>query len=487
MKKKLLSVLAALACLLMLITPAYAEQDGPDVQAEGYIVMNIDTEEIVLSKNMDVQQYPASITKILTALVVLENVDDLDAELTFSDAAVNGISADSSTLSPKASVGEVMTVRDALYGMILCSANECAAALAEYTAGSEEQFAQMMNERAAEAGAVNSHFVNAHGLHDESHYTTPHDIALIFSEAMKNSEYAKLLSTVTYTIPATNMNDERVCTSTHQLLNGTIQNGGQEGVFAGKTGYTAEAGRTLVTACERYNIRLVVVIMKSDNEHYYTDTETLLEYGFGRAAGTYPEPVYQQRDDYVTVSADSLRMREFASVYSSVVGSLSKGDRLHRVGTYAGWSMVEDSGAVRYVSSDYLVNDSGAAAETAYATNEPSTAEPVTQAAETSAAAQTTAEQTASSAAAAQTTAAASQTAAVSASAAEAAGSRTQENVTWEITLDGLRMLIILLGIVAAVLCGLLAAVRVSRRVSGESEDSDQKRGRRTGGKNRKK
>ncbi len=486
MKKKLLSALAVLACLFVLVLPAYAEQDGPDVKAEGYIAMNMDTGEIVLSRNMDVQQYPASITKILTALVVLENVDDLDDTLTFSENAVNGISADSSTLSPKASVGETMTVRDALYGMVLCSANECAAALAEYTAGSIEQFAVLMNARAEQAGAVNSHFVNPHGLHDDNHYTTPHDMAMIFMDAMKNAEFAKLFSTVHYTIPATNQNPARECTNTDQLLNGTITNGGQTGVFAGKTGHTPQAGRTLVTACERYNVRLVVVVMKSDNACFYTDTETLLEYAYGKVTGAYPEPVQQERDDYVTISTSSLRMRQYASVYSAVVGSLQKGDRVHRTGTYAGWSQIEDSGEICYVASQYLVDDSGQPAETAYETAEATTAEPRSEdaaaagqedgsEAETEAAVQPSdsAAVQMSSAAAVQSAAAdadAAQTAAaVTVTAADAAGQRDTENITWELTRENLRQIIILLGAAAAVLCGLLVTAVMIRHGRNEA------------------
>ena len=243
----------------------------------GYCVMDTDTGEIIIHKNMDEQFYPASITKVLTALVTLENCDNLDDTITFSDWAINSCTANSSTMPPKGMVGEQMTVRDVLYGMLLSSGNECANALAEYIGGDINTFAEMMNEKAKELGATNSHFVNAHGLHDPNHYTTPHDMALIYQAALENPTFREIDSTATYTIPATNMTGARALSMGHKMVNGQLP---FEGVFAGKTGNTAEAGRTLLTAAERNGHTLISVVMKSNNDKFYLDTEILLEYGF---------------------------------------------------------------------------------------------------------------------------------------------------------------------------------------------------------------
>ncbi|MBR3643392.1 MAG: serine hydrolase [Parasporobacterium sp.] len=377
MKKKSAVLILILSVFLSVLVPAPADQDGPDVLARSYCVLNLQTGEIVIQKNMDEVLFPASITKIMTALITLENCDDLKKEIVFSDYAVNSLTANSSTLSPKASVGEVMSVENALYGMMLSSANECANALAEFTSGSIEAFCEKMNEKAASLGAVNSHFVNPHGLHDDNHYTTSHDMALIFREAMKNVDFARLVSTVNYTIPKTNLNEARECVNTHRLVNGAIE---CAGVYAGKTGNTVQAGRTLVTAANRYGVDLVCVLMRSDNDHFYTDTQIIFEYAFGKATGSYPSVSFSPRDDNVVASADGLRLREFPSVYSTIVSSLMSGNTVHRVGTIAGWSAVEDSGMILYAATDYLRTPEGETVEPPFETippTESSTAEQI--------------------------------------------------------------------------------------------------------------
>ena len=198
-----------------------AELVGPDVCGEGYCVLNWETGEVVLSKNKDEKLYPASITKVLTALVVVENVEDLNEIVTFSDYAIESLTSNSSTLNPVAQIGEQMTVYDALHGMLLISGNECATALAEHVAGSEEAFAKMMTERAKEIGANNSNFVNAHGLHHDEHYTTPYDMALIFCEALRNERFSEIIQTVDYVIPATNKTAARILKMGHAMVNGT--------------------------------------------------------------------------------------------------------------------------------------------------------------------------------------------------------------------------------------------------------------------------
>ena len=220
--KRITAVLVAVCLCMLSVVSVFAQQDGPDVKAEAYCVINRKDGSIVYSKNMDDRYYPASITKIMTALVTLEHCTDLDDTVVFNSEVMDSISSNSSTLNPVAILDEEMTVRDALFGLMLNSANECASALAVYTAGSIDKFVEMMNEKAQALGAVNTHYMNAHGLDDDDHYTTAHDMAIIFDAALKNDVFRYVDSTASYTIPATNKYGERNCTSTNQLINGAL-------------------------------------------------------------------------------------------------------------------------------------------------------------------------------------------------------------------------------------------------------------------------
>ena len=340
---------------MLSVVSVFAQQDGPDVKAEAYCVINRKDGSIVYSKNMDDRYYPASITKIMTALVTLEHCTDLDDTVVFNSEVMDSISSNSSTLNPVAILDEEMTVRDALFGLMLNSANECASALAVYTAGSIDAFVEMMNEKAQELGAVNTHYMNAHGLDDDDHYTTAHDMAIIFDAALKNDVFRYVDSTAAYTIPATNKYGERNCTSTNQLINGARP---YEGVYAGKTGHTANAGRTLVTAAYRDGMDLICVIMKSDNDNFYSDTETLLDHAFLKVQGNEQE-VYAAADDSVMAQNDlasGLNVRQYPSTSAPRIASLMPGNAVHRIGIFGNWSQVETPNGVGYVSSYEVVN-----------------------------------------------------------------------------------------------------------------------------------
>ena len=288
-QKKIQAAFAGVMLLVVTIStvlPSVTAQAAPDatapasseaIVADGYVVVDVDSGEVVLQRNMNDRYFPASTTKVMTALVTIENVPDLSQTLTFSDWAINSLTWDSSTLTPEAAVGEQMSVLNTLYGMMLVSGNECANALAEYTAGSQEAFADLMNQKATELGAANTHFVNAHGLHDENHYTTPYDLYLIFKAALDNPTFYKIDSTPEYEIPATNMNGARKLSMGHQMVVGNYD---YPAAIAGKTGQTDQAGRTLVTYAEQDGIRLISVIMKSTNDAFYDDTKKLLDEGF---------------------------------------------------------------------------------------------------------------------------------------------------------------------------------------------------------------
>ena len=241
---------------LSLLTPAMPQQtfaapswpSGIAIEAEGGIVMDADSGAVLYGKNMNESYFPASITKILTALIVIENCD-LDDVVTYSHNAVYNVEAGSS--SAGIDEGDQLTVRDSLYAMLLKSANEAANGLAEHTAGSIEEFAEMMNEKAASLGCTDSHFVNPSGLNDPEHYTSAYDMALIAQAAFRNETFTEIDSKLYYDIPPTKLNPEgiRVYPGHKMLKKNTSQY--YSGIIGGKTGYTSLAGNTLVTCAER--------------------------------------------------------------------------------------------------------------------------------------------------------------------------------------------------------------------------------------------
>lgn len=285
MKKTMFIWLLCLTFLgsLFLSRPAMAEAswpDSPGIQADGGILMDADSGAILYEKNADVSYYPASITKILTALVIIENCD-LDDMVTFSYNAVYNVESGSSNMG--ALDGDQLTVRDCLYGMMLASANEAANALAEHCAGSIEAFAEMMNAKAAELGCTGSHFANPSGLNNENHYTTAHDMALITQAAIANPTFVEIDSALywkhapikRYPEP----DDPGNTVYAHHAMLKKNDSRYYPGAFGGKTGYTSLAGNTLVTCAERDGLTLITVILNGHQTHYQ-DTKTLLDYGF---------------------------------------------------------------------------------------------------------------------------------------------------------------------------------------------------------------
>lgn len=270
------AVLAAAGLAAGPAVPTWAAV-APEVSAQGYVILDADTGRMIAGEQENARFYPASTTKVLTALVVLEHAENLEVPVTFSHTAVTDLAEPSSTMEPRGREGEQMPLEDVLYGLILNSGNECANALAEYVSGSTEAFAALMNERAEQIGASGSNFVNAHGLFEAEHYSTPYDMGLIFREAMKNDTFRKIDTTREYQAAATNLSPERTMEMGHRMVHGDIA---CEGVIAGKTGLTDEGGRTLITEAERGGVRLIVVIMQAEEEEFYNDTAKLLDYGY---------------------------------------------------------------------------------------------------------------------------------------------------------------------------------------------------------------
>lgn len=248
---------------------------GPAISAEAAVLMEIDTGAILYAKNMDEELYPASITKLMTCLLAAEHGDMTD-RVEFSYEAVHSIPADASSMGMD--VGESLTLEECLYGIMVGSANEVANAVAEYTAGSIDAFVDMMNERAVSLGCEHTHFVTTNGLHDEEHYTCARDMALIAREFFSNEMLSRIANTTRYHFePSETQPDDIYLNNHHKLINGEIP---YEGIRGGKTGYTGDARRTLVTCAEQQGMSLVCVVMMDENPEQFNDTVTLFNYGY---------------------------------------------------------------------------------------------------------------------------------------------------------------------------------------------------------------
>lgn len=250
---------------------------GPAIGAEGAILMEANTGAILYSKNIHEKLYPASTTKILTALVAAEN-SKMDEMVTYSHEAVFSLEPGSSNMGMDE--GEQITMEQSLYGLLVNSANEAGNAIGEHIAGSMEAYAEMMNKKAQELGCKNSHFVTTNGLHDENHYTTPYDLALIARAFFDNELLCKMASTPTYYIPQspTQPDDDLYCATHNKMM--TTGKYHYDYFVGGKTGFTSVARQTLVTCAEKDGMKLICVIMKEESPYQFQDTIDLFNYGF---------------------------------------------------------------------------------------------------------------------------------------------------------------------------------------------------------------
>lgn len=242
--------------------------DTTDSQvAEGAGVFNLGTGNVVYAKNIYERLYPASTTKILTAYIALKYCDDLDAFVTVSENAVNQAS-DSSVCNLKA--GDVIKLKDLLYGLMLRSGNDAAVAIAEYISGDVDSFAALMNQEAAALGATRSHFVNPNGLPDENHYTSVYDMYLLFAKAIENETFVDIISTKSYDVVYTNAEGkavEQTWDNTNQYLTGATKTPEGFQVIGGKTGTTGEAGYCLVLySYNASNQPIISIVFKADGK-----------------------------------------------------------------------------------------------------------------------------------------------------------------------------------------------------------------------------
>jgi len=269
--------------LLFLFSFCFAENIDFELNCDAAILIDSKTGNILFENNAYEKAYPASTTKVLTALIALTEETDYSKQVIPSHHAVYSVPSGSSIAY--FSEDEELTLEQVLYGLMLPSGNDAANILAEYISGSVDEFANLMNLRAKELGAKNTHFVNANGLHDANHYTTAYDLSLFAREAMKMDKFREIVSTYHYVMPSTNRSDtDRDFYNTNKLL---VPNGEYfyENATGIKTGFTSAAKNCLISSAEKNGIELICVVLgglntPNNKSAVYTDTINLLNYGF---------------------------------------------------------------------------------------------------------------------------------------------------------------------------------------------------------------
>lgn len=300
MKKTLIRALSfflTLSLLTGLLSPLagaidYEGVPSITVDAKSALLIDLDSDQVLYDQDADQQRYPASITKVMTALLTLETVGrgelDLSTEVTVDAAALSDITEDSSTANLKA--GEVISVKNLLYCLLISSANEAANILAMAVCGDIPTFVERMNQRAQELGMTGTHFVNPHGLHDPDHYSTAWDIYKMTKQAMTHAAFREIVSTSYYTVPATNLSAERSLINTNALLtSGKYPGYTFSGTIGVKTGSTGQAGFCLVAAAQKRGHTLVSVVLGAENptdskgnvqRKQFSESKKLLDWGF---------------------------------------------------------------------------------------------------------------------------------------------------------------------------------------------------------------
>ena len=262
-----------------------------NLSSEAVLLMEASTGKVVYEKNGYEKKYPASTTKIMTAILAIEHCN-LNETATASEFAINSVPSGYSTANIQ--IGETLSVKDLLYALMLQSANESAVILAEHVSGSQEAFANLMNEKAKELGCKNTHFINPNGIHNENHYTTAYDLALITQYAMKNQTFRDIVKTTSFTLPATTSypSESRTYANTNNLIIYDARNRPDNYYYKYatgiKTGYTSAAKNCLVASAEKNGIEYISVVLGASItyestgsvSHRYVDTISLFDYAF---------------------------------------------------------------------------------------------------------------------------------------------------------------------------------------------------------------
>ncbi len=276
-------VLVLFVLVFLFSTYSFSYGANLNLSGEGAILIDMDTAEILYEKNPHSQFFPASTTKIMTAILAIEN-GNMEDIVTIDQEVVDLTDGSHIALEP----GEQLSLEHLLNALLIESANDAAFAIAKHISGNIEEFNKLMNEKAKSLGTLNTNFVNPNGLPNEEHMTTAYDLALIARYAMKNDKFRSIVNNYTYTIPITNKKSEtRYLKSANRLLYSTekIDVDGKltpikyDGVNGVKSGYTVAAQQCLVTSYEKNGHKLIAVVLKASGKNIYSDMHKLLNYG----------------------------------------------------------------------------------------------------------------------------------------------------------------------------------------------------------------
>lgn len=376
MKKVGIAVLIVLMVMNSMVFSFAATGKEPVIEAKAAVLIDASTGEVLFDKNMNQKMYPASTTKIMTALLVLENLKLSQIVTIDKETALTGGSQINLV------EGEKITVEQLLYALLLKSANDSAVALAKAVSGSVPQFAELMNERAKELGAKNTHFVTPNGLPNDNHYTSAYDLAMIAKGAMQNQEFRKLVTTLKYTIPQTNKSAARELKNPNKLLyskakisvNGVMRPFKYKGATGIKNGYTDEAGRCLVASAKRGDRELISVVLNTSADGKFADSIALLDYGFdnykselaikkGESVGNIKVikgaassvDVVAAKSAYVSVfdeNTEESQIRSKVIIDHEIKAPVAKGQQVGKVEIYKGNDLVDQVDAVAAKSVD---------------------------------------------------------------------------------------------------------------------------------------
>lgn len=284
--------------------PEHPEELYPEqLYAASAVLMTQDKGEVIFEKDADTIRYPASMTKIMTVLLALMLCDDLDQKVVVSATAIN-VPPDSSTMYLKE--GEEVRLIDVIYGTMLLSANDGANVIAETISGDIPHFVELMNETALAFGCQSTHFVNAHGYHDDNHYSSARDIALIAREAMKNPLFREIAGTVTYQLPRTNKQRARtITTKSEYMLTGSEEEPNKyyyEYATGIKTGSHSHSGYCFAGAASKDGVDLISVVMFTGKRARWADTIKLMNYGFSQYMSVTPVDLYNMNPIVIETS-----------------------------------------------------------------------------------------------------------------------------------------------------------------------------------------
>ena len=332
MRYPVLFLILPLVLSLLTAIPAAAEEawpEGPDISSETGVLMDMETGTILYNKDMDRQMYPASITKIMTTLLALENGNLSDVVTMTATGTAYAVEGSSNLYTV---VGEQFTLEQLLYGTMLKSANDMATQVGEYIGGTLEHFVEMMNEKAAELGCTGTHFNNACGMPDPDHYTTAHDMALISREALKIPKFLEIIGTHTYAIPPTNMNDTTREFASHVplLVNPDYA---YPGILGGKTGYTDAAQNTFASFVSQEGRTLIAVTMSAGDILIAAEDHTnLFDFGYSSFSNIEVETDKTLISGGIAtvpagVTADQVSLVEDATTSEGISCHLTYGDR----------------------------------------------------------------------------------------------------------------------------------------------------------------